>query len=93
MSQVSLPDRTPGLQQNNKQAKCYLKKKKKRQCKETKEVLVTILELSNRDCKITMIMLFKYVKVSNGKSRQHARMNGQYKERKEKLRKKIKIKC
>ena len=47
------------------------KKKKKRQCKETKEVLVTILELSNRDCKITMIMLFKYVKVSNGKSRQH----------------------
>lgn len=54
---------------------------------------MTILELSNRDCKITMIMLFKYAKVSNGKSRQHARMNGQYKERKEKLRKKIKIKC
>lgn len=40
MSQVLLPDRTPGLQQNNKQAKWYLKKKKKkRQFKETKEVL------------------------------------------------------
>lgn len=31
-----------------------------------------------------MIMLFKYVKVSNGKIRQHARVDGQYKEREKK---------
>ena len=35
-------------------------------------------------------MLFKYVKVSNGKSRQHARVDGQYKERK-KNKKKTKL--
>ena len=39
-----------------------------------------------------MIMLFNYVKVSNGKIRQHARVDGQYKERKKKV-KTNKIKC
>ena len=60
--------------------------KRQRKCQK-----LTILELSNRDCKITMIMLFKYVKVSNGKSRQHARVDGQYKERKKNKKKKTKL--
>ena len=38
-------------------------------------------------------MLFKYVKVSNGKSRQHARVDGKYKEIKKNKKKKNKIKC
>lgn len=63
----------------------FLKKKKKDSVKRQRKCQkLTILELSNRDCKITMIMLFKYVKVSNGKVRQHARVDGQYKEREKK---------
>lgn len=62
----------------------FKKKKKDSVKRQRKCQKLTILELSNRDCKITMIMLFKYVKVSNGKIRQHARVDGQYKEREKK---------